>query len=84
MTSFREERLQEQVAEIRPQLAKACEIAEKAESENRASIGWKRAFCSLLADYTILFVTVAGSEERARQVLAMAALDASLHEAGDD
>ena len=36
MTSFREERLQEQVAEIRPQLAKACEIAEKAESENRA------------------------------------------------
>ena len=36
MTSFREERLQEQVAEIRPQLAKAREIAEKAESENRA------------------------------------------------
>ena len=35
MTSMREERLQERVAEIRPQLAKAREIAEKAETENR-------------------------------------------------
>ena len=36
MPSLREQRLQEQVAEIGPQLAKAREIAEKAESENRA------------------------------------------------
>ena len=36
MPSLREERLQERVAEIRPQLAKAREIAELAESENRA------------------------------------------------
>ncbi|HXO51081.1 MAG TPA: hypothetical protein VN888_08645 [Mycobacterium sp.] len=36
MPSLREERLQERVAEIRPQLAKAREIAEKAEAENRA------------------------------------------------
>ena len=35
MPSLREERLQEQVAEIRPQLSKAREIAEKAESEHR-------------------------------------------------
>ena len=35
MPSLREERLQEQVAEIRPQLAKAREIAETAESEHR-------------------------------------------------
>ena len=36
MTSMREERLQERVAEIRPRLAKAREIAEKAEAEKRA------------------------------------------------
>ena len=35
MPSLREERLAEQVAEIRPQLAKAREIAEKAEAEHR-------------------------------------------------
>ena len=35
MTSMREERLQERVAEIRPRLAKAREIAEKAEAEKR-------------------------------------------------
>ena len=35
MTSMREERLQERVDEIRPKLAKAREIAEKAEAENR-------------------------------------------------
>ena len=36
MTSFREERLQERVAEIRPKLAKARQLAETAEAENRA------------------------------------------------
>ena len=36
MPSFREERLQERVAAVRPRLSKAREIAEKAESENRA------------------------------------------------
>ena len=36
MPSLREERLQERVAQIRPQLVKAREIAEKAEAENRA------------------------------------------------
>ena len=36
MTSMREERLQERVAEIRPELAKARELAEKADAENRA------------------------------------------------
>jgi HK97 family phage major capsid protein len=35
MPSLREERLQEQVAEIRPQLAKAREITEKADAEKR-------------------------------------------------
>ena len=35
MTSMREERLQERVNEVRPKLAKAREIAELAESENR-------------------------------------------------
>ena len=36
MPSMREERLQERVAEVRPGLQKAREIAELAESENRA------------------------------------------------
>jgi hypothetical protein len=36
MPSLREERLQERVAEVRPQLATTREIAEKAEAENRA------------------------------------------------
>ena len=36
MPSLREERLQERVAEIRPQLAKAREIAETADTEGRA------------------------------------------------
>ena len=35
MPSLREERLQEQVSEIRPQLSKAREIAEKADAEGR-------------------------------------------------
>ena len=35
MPSFREQRLQERVAEIRPGLQKAREIAELAESEHR-------------------------------------------------
>ena len=35
MASLREERLQERVAEVRPQLQKAREIAELAEAENR-------------------------------------------------
>ena len=36
MPSLREERLQERVAEIRPQLAKAREIPETADTEGRA------------------------------------------------
>ena len=36
MPSIRQERLQERVAEIRPQLAKAREIAEKADAEEPA------------------------------------------------
>src|SRR5258705_12420590 len=43
MTSMREERWAERVAEIRPQLAKARELAEKADSEHREMTAEEKA-----------------------------------------
>ena len=51
MTSMREQRLQERVAEVRPKLAKAREIAELAESENRAmTAGEQKSYDEIMTE----------------------------------
>lgn len=60
------------------------EATDRAGDEIEASPGgWHNAFSALAAVYINLLIAVAG-EDGARRTLQMTALDASLHEAGDE